>query len=267
MAVQKILKKIYLFVKKLKTLDYLIIVAVILAGIILFKFFNPEEQWTTATVSANGVPFFQVNSLHVGDSEKNPSGKKIAEIINIQAYNAPLTPIANKDIFVKIKLLAEINPRSKELQYKNKVIKIGSPVELMFTSGLLSGKIADLGTDSQQGKSTYKTISLRLYDQWPWLADAIKIGTGEIGEDREKISEVIEKEIKPAEITTTAADGQTLLQTNPRKVDIILKIKVKVLKINDELIFHKDKEIIVGDTISLDAGNIRIENALIESIE
>lgn len=264
---QKTLKKIASIFKKLKIIDYLIIIAVILAGIIFFKFLNPEEKWVTATISANNLPYFQANALHVGDFEKDPNGKKIAEITSVQVYNTPQTLVANKDIFLKIKLLVRISPRSKELQYKNKVIKIGSPIEFMFTSGYIPGKIADLGTDNQQRKLKTKIVSLRLYNQWPWFGDAIKIGEGEIGENGERISEIISKEIKPAEITTTTSEGQTLLQTDPRKVEIAIKMKMKVLETNGELIFRKDKTIIIGETMSFDAGDTRIDDAFIEKID
>lgn len=255
------------FLRKLRLLDYLIVVVVILAGIILFKFFNPEEKWITATVSANNMPFFQANAFHVGDVEKDPSGKKIAEILSVQTYHTPQNLVANKDIFVDVKLLAKISPRNKELQYKNKIIKIGSPIEFLFTSGFLAGKIADLEGNSKQGELKTKVITLRLYDQWPWFGEAIKIGTGEIGGNGEKISEVIAKEVKPAEMTTTTAEGQTLLQTNPRKVEITIRMRVKVLEINGELIFRKDKAIIIGDTMSFDVGDTRISDAFIEKIE
>lgn len=255
------------FFRKLRLLDYLIIITVILAGIILFKFFNPEEKWITATISANNIPLFQATSFHVGDFEKDPNGKKIAEILSVQAYHTPQNLVANKDIFVTVKLLARINPRNKELQYKNKIIKIGSPIEFMFTSGFLWGKIADLEGSNLQGQLKTKIITLRLYDQWPWFADAIKIGTGEIGENGEKISEVILKEVKPAEMTTTTAEGQTLLQTNPRKVEITIKMRVKVLEINGQFIFRKDKTVIIGETMSFDAGDTRIDGAFIEKIE
>lgn len=255
------------FLHKLRLLDYLIIIVVVLAGIVLFKFFNPEEKWITATISTNNVPFFQVTALHARDFEKDPTGKKIAEVLSVQAYTTPQNLAATKDIFTNVKLLARINPRNKELQYKNKIIKIGSPIEFLFTNGLLSGKIADLEGKNQQNQLETRILTLRLYNQWPWFADAIKIGEGEVGENGKKISEIISKDIKPAEVTTTTAGGQTLLQTDPRKVDVVVKMKVKILKTNQEYIFRKDKAIIIGETMSFDAGDTRISDAFIEKVE
>lgn len=255
------------FLRKLRLLDYLIIIVVALAGIVLFKFFNPEEKWITATISTNNVPFFQASALHIGDFEKDPTGKKIAEVLSVQAYTTPQNLTATKDIFTNVKLLARINPRNKELQYKNKIIKIGSPIEFLFTFGLLSGKIADLEGNNQQSHLETRILTLRLYSQWPWFADAIKIGEGEVGENGKKISEIISKDIKPAEVTTTTAGGQTLLQTDPRKVDVVVKMKVKILKTNQEYIFRKDKAIIIGEAMSFDAGDTRISDAFIEKVE
>lgn len=257
------------FFHKLRILDYLILAIIILAGIILFRFINPEEKWITATISTTNIPLFQANALHVGDIEKDPNGKKIAEILDIQIFDAttPNSASSNKDVFVDVLLLARISPRSKEFQYKNKAIKIGTPIDLLFTSGFLSGKIADLEGDSQQKQLKIKIVTLQMYDQWPWLGEAIKIGEGTVEKNGEKISEIIEKVVRPAEVTTTTAEGQTLLQIDPRKVDIAIRMRVKVLEINDELIFRKDKAITIGETMSFDAGNTKIENAFIEKIE
>jgi hypothetical protein len=267
MAVQWRENKIKTFLARLRFLDYLIILIVLLFGIIFFRFFNPDERWINAAVVANNIPFFQVNAFHVDDIEKDPSGEKIAEIAGIQIYDTPKSLVANKDVFIRLKLLVRVNPRSGELEYKNKIIKIGSPIELRFNTGRINGKLAELSEKDQEEKLETKTLSLVLYEQWPWLADSIKVGDGEKYGSGQKIIEILSKEIRSAEVTVTTAGGETLKRIDPRKVDITLKVRIQAVRFGDQLIFRQDERVIIGELISFNAGNTRVKEALIEKIE
>lgn len=255
------------FFRKLRFLDYLIILTILLAGVILFKFLNPEERWINAVIVANNIPYYQADSFKVGDWEKDSSGKKIAEITGTRIYGTPQTLVANKDVLLQIKMLARINPRSSEFEYKNKIVKIGTPVEFRFTSGYLSGKIAKIGDTKKSETIEEKVLVVELNDEWPWLADNLVVGRGETDETGQKRLEILSKEVRPAEMTVTTATGQTLVSTNPRKVDITLKLKVLVQKIGDEFIFRQDERVIVGEHLSFDAGETRVKDAWIAKIE
>lgn len=253
--------------RKLKLLDYLIVLVLLLFGVLLFKFFNPQEKWVTIAVAANDIPFYQVNSLQAGDIEKSSSGEEIAEIVSVQTYDTSKTLAASKDVFLWIKLFAKVNPRNGELEYKNKIIKIGSPIEFRFNTGFITGKVAEFEGSRSVTKKGQREIIIILYDQWPWLAESIKVGEGEKSEKGEQMLEILSKEAKPAEITVTTAGGETLKRIDPRKVDITLKVKVLVQAFENQLIFRQDEIIAVGEFISFNAGKTRVKDALIESIE
>lgn len=255
------------FIKRLRLIDYLIVVIVILAGVILFKFFNPREQWTDISVLAQNVTIFQANSLQKGDIEKSPTGEEIAQLVNVDIFDTPDTPASNKDLFIRAKILAKVNERSGDLEYKNKIIKIGSPIELRFSSGIINGRVMEMGDVGSQVETESKTVTVNIYNEWPWLADSLKEGDSEVDQNGEKIVEVMEKEAKPAEITVTTDSGETLLRTDPRKVDITLKVKMQVRAFGDELIFEKDKRLAVGETISFNIGNVKVKDAVIANIE
>lgn len=266
-VVKKPLEKSLHFIKKLKFLDYVIIVSLLLGAIILYKFLNPPEKWTEVVVLTQNIPIFRAYSLKVGDIEKNPSGKKTAEITTLEVYDTPTTPTSNKDVFLTINLLTQVNPRSGELEYKNKIIKVGLPVELNFNVGKVNGIISSLGDSRQKETTVTKILTLKLYDEWPWFAEGLKVGEGEVDENGQKIAEIIGKESHPAEMTVVTENGDTLLRTNPRKVDITLKVKVKAKKIKDEFLFRKDTRLLVGESFAFNAGNSRIRGALVEKLE
>ena len=260
-------ENIFRFVRKLRFLDYLIILIAILAIVLLYKFFNPEEKWTKVVVLSQNVPSFQANALKIGDTETDPSGKKIAEIADINIFDIPSTPVSDKYVFLTINILTKVNSRSKELEYKNRIIKIGSKLEFSFNQGKIDGIISDLGEEIQKEVSETKVLTLKLYDEWPWFADSLKIGEGETDETGKKIIEIIDKEVQPAEMTVVTQNGETLLRTNPRKVDITLKVKVKIRKVKNELIFRKNTTILIGKYFSFTIGNTRVKDAPIINIE
>lgn len=254
---------------RLEPLDYLIVIAIILFGLILFKFLNPNEQWVNVTVNSNNNPFFVANSLKAGDLEKTSSGKKIAEITSVQIFNSPQTAgstASQDDVFLNAKILVKINSRSGEYEYKNKIIKVGTQIDFSFNSGQMTGKIVTLGGQKKQDK-TDMTVTLKMYDQWPWFADNLKIGEGEADGTGQKIFEVISKDVVPAAMTTVTSGGETRLTTNPRKVDITIRAIIKVQKVGDDLIFKGDQRIIKGDAFSFNVGSTIIRDALIENIE
>lgn len=258
-----------LFVK-LKFVDYLIILALILGAVLLFKFLNPEKKWIKITVFSPAVSIFQATALHPGDFEKDPSGKQIAEIITLTTYDLPSDPkggLIAKNLFLKAKILAKINPRSGEFEYKNRVIKIGSPTEFFFNSATLKGIVVDFeGAQPEKAPET-RILTLKLYDQWPWFGENLRVGAGEIDERGQSTLEIIEKEVTPAIMTVVTASGETLLRTDPRKVDITLKVKVQVQSFKNELFFQKNTPIKIGEQISFDADKTWVENALITAIK
>lgn len=258
------------FFRKLRPLDYLIILVVILSALILFKFFNRQEKWINVLVSSTNVPIYQANALHVGDIEKDSSGKEIARITAVQSSDAPLvlsSNTTNKNVFINTLILIGINPRSGEPEYKNKVIKIGSPIEFLFSSGYLKGIVASQGT-LKSGQKETKLMTLKIYGQWPWFADSILIGEGEKDEKGGKIIEVASKNSEPAQIMTTDSSGIPHLQADPLRVDLTLKIKVLVTKLSDgTLVFRSATRLLIGDKFSFNAGETRIEDANIIDIQ
>lgn len=257
-------QKIITFLKKLTVVDYLILFALLLLLITSYKFFNPKGKWINITVTNDGLPYYLAYSLKKGDFERDPSGKKIAEIQNITIYD--MEGIARK-IYINAKVLVTINSKSGELEYKNKIINLNSPIELAFSSGTIRGQIVEFENLATEQALETKILTLKLYNQWPWFAEKIKPGTGESDNKQNKIIEIISKEIKPAEITTTTDTGETRLTTDPRKVDIILKIKTKVKKIQGQFLIRERDRIHIGQQISFNAEGVRIEEAFITDIE
>lgn len=253
--------------KKLKIVDYLIIFFVIMLVFLIISYAFPKKQWVDIIVYQPRVHAILASSLHPGDVEKDPTGKVIALIQNIQAYDAQAQNASiYKDIYINVRILAKLNSRSNELEYKNKIIKLGSPIEMRFTNTYIKGTIFDF-VNSYYAEVT-KIVTLKRYSIYPWQADSLKINEGEIGPTGDKISEIISKDVIPAEITTTDDTGNTLLRTDPRKVDVTLKVKMKLLSLNGGVyLFRRDTRISIDTYVSFNAGSARVDDYRVVNIE
>lgn len=253
-------------IKKLRFLDYIIILIVILALIVANKFFNPNEKWITVEMLDENLPISQTQSIRVGDIEKNPTGKKTAEIIAYQILDTPGISNSNKDAVITAKLLVTITPYSEEYEYKNKIIKVGSPIELRFNQGLIAGVISDID-DVTSTKQATLILTIRQYAQWPWYTDSIKIGSTETDSNNKKIAEVIDKVVTPAQVAGETSSGQRVLTTDPQKVDMTLKVKVTAQQFGHRYVFRKNSTLLIGERISLNLGKTRLKDVSITDIE
>lgn len=263
-------RRLFNLIKNLRFLDYLIIGALLLGAIILFKIINPEEKWINVEVLVPNVPIFQATGVVIGDNEKESSGKSIAQITGVDIYDTQeptKTTNSNKDVFMKAKILVEINPRTREYEYKNKVIKVGAPIEMRLSSVAMKGVVSDIEGSVQNKKKETKILTLRVYEQWPWVGDNLEVGQGELDSNGQKIIEILSKDIKPAEVTIDTSSGQKVFGINPQKVDITIKIKVQAQRVNNELIIRKNERLLAGEPFSFTTNKAEIKNASIINIE
>lgn len=252
--------------KKLTIVDVVLIGIVLLGAVFIYRFFNSEEQWINAVVLQSNTPLFLSNSYKIGDTEKDSNGTVIAQIINIESQSTALTQSINKDFFFSVKLKVKINPRTRDYEYKNKIIKVASPIDIKSNSGLITGTIISLDQSSVFNKEN-KTVTLKIYDVYPWYAEAIKVGAFEQDDTLNKIVEVVSKEVSDSEIMTTTSLGSPVKTTNPLKKDILLTIKISVQKFGNDYIFRKDRRVSIGEKIIFSAGDVRITDAFITAIK
>ncbi len=250
------------FFKKLKLLDYLIITVLILAILIGYQFFNPEEKWIEVSLRDNKVPLYQSSFLKKGDFELSPMGDKEAIVNDVSIY---YNDSKTKALILNVKLKTKVNRRTKELEYKNKIIKVGSPIELSLNTGLFKGDI--ISFEGAIPLPTTRLLTLRLFGQWPWFADSLQVGAGESIKDGSKIFEIISKEVTPAEIVVDTASGNRIITTDPQKVDITLLVKVQVRIIDGEAIYKQYKNLNIGENFYFNTGKTQVWEAVISNIE
>lgn len=231
----------------------------------IWRFIFPKEMWVEAFILDDKVSYFRSNSMKVGDIEKNPSGKKIAEVIGVEFYSLPQSTQDN--LYLKTRLLVQVSSKNGDYQFKSKIIKTGTGVQLLLNSASVDGTVLDLGTSIKPRNLEFKTLTLALYSERPWFADSIKVGLGDDNGGGQKLLEVISKSTEPAKMTVTLQNGSTLVAVDPQNVDIILKVRVAVEEIGSRIVFRNNDDLGIGTKISFRVGNVFVDSAFITNIE
>ena len=171
-----------------------------------------------------------------------------------------LTPLP-EDVFVTVRVLAKVNSRTKELQYKNRTILVGSIIDFQFNSGFIRGGVVEIeGFNQLPGKIT-KEIIVELYDQPKWLADGIEVGSGESEESGQKIIEVLSREVTPSANNLLGESG-----TNS-KVNIRLGLRAYVNNFQKQFLLRNNMQILIGNKLTFKANNTLVKDAMVVEIK
>lgn len=262
--------RIITFLKNLKPLDYLIIIVFLLAVFLFYKFIHQEKKWINLTVLSNST-VFQANSLKVGDYEVDSSGKKIAIVDNLEVVDTPpsqANSFSDKILVINMLILADTRAQTGQIQYKNQPVGVGSQIQFDLNSAHLQTYVSEIEGNQAYKKTETIILTVNIYNQYPWFADSIKIREKVIDNKGQDVAEVVSKEIIPAQVTNITSSGQSVASTDPLKVDIVLKIKALVQKINGNYIFRNYNAIFIGKVLSLlTVGQTQLGSGVITNIE
>ena len=163
-------------------------------------------------------------------------------------------------MFLEVKLKAQKNQRTGGLEYKNKVVNVGSPIELQLNSGIVNGVI--IRVSSNPKKLIYKIITVRSFAQTSEFADQLVVGNGDA-----EILQLVSKEVVPSDLRPNLLFPTEQPITLDQNKDIIMKIKILGEQSNNQFLFANQKPILIGDIFSFNVGNVYVKNALITDID
>lgn len=260
-------KLLFSLLKKLSFFDYLtIFLGVLIIGLIGFYFFRKTE-WQIVEVkvapddlfwSEKNPPYWLANTISKGDIQEDGLGRAIAEVLDVKTYEDKED---RKSIFLKLRLKSICNDRKKQYSFAGKPLAIGSALELEISHVYLKTIIVNIEGVQDERKWEDKIVEARLtsYSQvfpetigiQPWKAEAVQIGDQMKDFQGRVIAEVMEKQIKPAEKITTAADGRAVLVQDPLKKDVLLKLKLNTFREGEINYFLYEYKVKVGEIIPL----------------
>lgn len=261
--------------KKLTTLDWIIIasslVAILVFGVVFFR--KAEYKVITVKVGEEDVIYLRsgsqkwfANQFTVGMKELNGLGMTEAEILRIVSYDAKtnykLDPINyRKNVYLTVKIKVVYNRSSGQYIFKGKPAVIGSTIRMylgpILTDGLITG-IEGIEDTRIKKKVTAEAQIFSDSVSYPLtsgvfnhIADSITEGT-EVTDDqgvlRAKILTVRKEDAKQLVPTS---DGRMIQTTNPMKKDVTMTLEIYGFEQNGALYMFDDIPILIDEVVPL----------------
>lgn len=239
---------------KINIIDLMVVCAVILVGIVGYKYVfasSKEAVYPDIFIEAvASLPEFIVQNFYIGavEIDKNEVIANITDIEKIPKGNG------NYNVYIKAKIKAKY--KDEKVFFKGKPLEVNS-IQTLFN--LNGWNILNIDNKPKLVRSyTKKEIELKLYNQKPWVADAISNGDKEVINNK-TIALIIAKKIEDAEITLLSeqASDVYIKQKYPNK-DITLTIKILAQRKNNDL-FFKGKKLKIGQELIINTKDATIK--------
>lgn len=246
------------------------IVVIVLA--LFFRFLLLEDQFVDIEMvgsagewwySERQTPGWLTDSLMVGAVEITPTGKKVAQIIDIQSYEEG----PNIIFLARVRLLVSKTPRNNTYRFKQQPLSIGSVITLAPGNTKLIGNVTNIFEQNSPDQTKFVNVVVKLYDRYPWFADHIKVGDRYLdpitGEPR---MEVTKKTVLPAEAVGFTSTGSLTSTHNAQKRDILLTLKIQANHRGNTYFFANYQPIKIGNELYLPMSDYNLYNAKVVSL-
>lgn len=193
-------------------------------------------------------PSWAVDSISVGDEERDDKNKLLSKIIEIKSVeDGP-----NKVYWIKIEIQANISDRSGKIRFKNQPVEIGSTINVVPNAHNLEGMV--VGIDGRSS-SQFKRINLEgvVYGQRLWVSQVVKVG------DRNDTAMITESYYSPSVV-------QDFQFPHDRRYDIHLKINLEVLVRKDIMYYAFFQPLKVGNRLWIPLPNYNLYDFVVTKI-
>ncbi|MFZ2024773.1 MAG: hypothetical protein WAV51_00625 [Microgenomates group bacterium] len=209
-------------------------------------------------------PDWLVSSIHVGDKEYSSLNKPTAEVLDLNIYDAGGS---TKDLYMYVRLAAKKNRQTGKYRYKGENLEIGGPINLSLNNVLVPGMVTEIheGSSIPQKTFLWKTVTVRMFDKWPWEYDAITIG--EVMTDGvNTIAEIVDKTFVPSPREPYTYTGQLLAAGSPIQQDFILTLKIRVEPRGSDTIFREEQYVKLGNGLWIQFPSYNVSGGIITAI-
>lgn len=271
-------KYLLFFVKKFYFLPIILGIVFLIGIFIFYKFFliTPTYIYVRVKVSqgfwwANTAKpnTWIANAIKTGDKTKDILGKPEAEVIGVRQYPAWINGQYDVDITLKLKVTQ--NNKNRIFTFNRSPVLIGSPIEIEFPKVNITGTITDI--EEKPFKDKYIDKIVLLINQggyskdFPYRYDAIHIGD-KYFDGKEYVFEILDKKLEE-NIWSIAnlLEGNSYEQHITTTQNIVVKAKIRVREVNNELYYGGDYKVIPNASIPISTANFFFEEFFIRKIE
>ncbi len=145
-------------------------------------------------------------------------------------------------------------------------LTIGSTLNINPNSVKLTGSIIAIEGVGQAGEYKNIVVTVKLYDRFPWYADAIPVGLRAIDDQGNITAEVFDKKVNLAETSAHTGDGRVLARQNPLKRDITLELAIQAVDREGFLYYNQIQAVKIGNRLWIQTPFLNLSEAYILDI-
>jgi len=212
----------------------LFIIIILITGIFVARVLTAKSSYVTVQLFASGgewwwnnpdPPYWLTDPVNKGAIDYDSSGNKLVEVLEVQKFEAG----DRKMLWIKARLRVDLIPKSKQYLFRREPLQIGSLLYISPNNVRIYSNVMSIEGVSDVGEHRQKIVTLKDYVAYPWFADAVKVGAKMLDSDGNIMAEVIDKQVVPAERTTTDYLGNSHAETDPYRRDITLKVRLTTI--------------------------------------
>lgn len=218
--------------------------------------------------STNRPPPWFLKNIKKGDVKKDLDGQIKIQILEITYY--PYFDSNQFDVYLYLKL--RINKIGDKYTFNQETVAAGTPIELNFPTSQIDGTIINFSPQPLVEKYETKIIYLTKKLAYPWEYDTIQIGDYYFN-GQQKVFEILDKNVSAVnDMNFPLSQFEKLVVLDENRKYIVVKAKVKVKKIDKQLVFNEEQTLSPGKYIgivtnSFNSGDIGSGKYVISRIE
>lgn len=263
-------------IAKISPSEIFVILTICFSTIFLIKFFGIKKEWRTIKVevikknwSENydpygyRTPFWLSNKIKKNQSEKDKSGKIIAQLLDFDNYERGTE---EAELYLTVKVRVTINKRTGQYFFKDKEISLGSPIELDLDNNLIFGQIIDNNVPANNYPVKNFIVTVRGKNLEPNIINNIIPNDKMINRsNNETVIEIID--VVTENPTSNLLLQKTQLVYNPRVKDVLVKARVKAYQQDNRWFFTGHQNLKVGNPFYFYGKNINLYDLIIEDVK
>lgn len=227
--------------------------------------------------SPKGVP---AESVRVGMKETDMFGRVNAEVVRVTSFDQPhkeIYYINKKTVYVTLRLRTSHNPKNNQYRYEGTVLQVGDWVRFTVQSTMING-IVTMVPSQDKPKPVWVTVKTRLKSEGIYLVEnemsgvdqttANSVSKGDQVKDSEGnvLAEVLDKAVSPALVTVPDMWGFLHVREHPRKVDVVLTLRIAAYETAGELYYLDVVPIKLNTSLPLFFPFVDVEPRIVEIV-
>jgi len=215
---------------------------------------SPENQEVVVT---SVVDTETARAMSSGDTF-TVAGDTVATIESVSAYGTD-NPDQRR---VYVSLTLQILKYGDVPRFGTQQVRNGATIPFETTAYKFAGQITRIGTLSQAGELTTRTVELQLDNIPPKRANSVQEGLTET-DGGQTIAEVTDVTVEPATVTLTSESGEIFQRQHPVNKDMNLTVELLVRK-RDSRVQFKGSTIQEGGRVLLDLDSTTIQPIVVD---